>query len=317
MKKVPSRSNPNMYSSTDRSENNKNPQLGYKIDILGVSVHFGRSLPAVIGHIMKVLNENKDTLDSFLISTVNPEFVLSAGKDKVFRNILSSSLLALPDGKGVVMAKDFLDKVKDTKNPVSNFLKGVWLGLSSFWTSSIKDEGITGVDLFYNLMKASEEKNYSVFLLGGFTKAVPNTSGLTAEKLKEKYPKLNIIGSSSVFSCEEHDDDKTLAYIKSCMETHRVKKLDILAVAYGQVKQEKWIDRNASKIPATISIGLGGTFDYISGTTPRAPYVLRRLYLEWLYRLIKEPKKRFRRVLNAFPIFPLKVFLSTLRHDKL
>lgn len=305
-----------MYSSIDIIQSNRNPQFGYKTDILGVSVHFGKSLDAVIGHIMKVVSDNRDSLNSFLVSTVNPEFVLSAGKDKVFRDILNTSLVAVPDGKGVVMAKNFLMSVKGIKNPVILFLKGVWLGLSSFWNPNIQAECIAGVDLFNNLMKECEEKGYSVFLLGGFTKAIPDIAGLTSKKLKENYPRLNIIGSSSVFSWEDYDDDKTVAYIQSCMDKNRIKKLDVLAVAYGQIKQEKWIDRNAGKIPATISIGLGGTFDYISGVKARAPYIMRRLNLEWLYRLIKEPKKRFKRVLNAFPIFPLKVFLSALRYDK-
>ena len=81
----------------------------------------------------------------------------------------------------------------------------------------------------------------------------------------------------------------------------------ILLVALGQGKQEKWIFAHLDKLPSVkLAVGVGGSFDYISGLTPRAPKFLRRAGLEWLYRLIREPK-RWPRILNAIIVFPLLI----------
>lgn len=307
-----------MYSDKFNFKNTVHPHNGYNFSILGVSVTFGLTLKDVVGHVMKTLQDHRTSSSSFLISTVNSEFVMAAQKDKVFRDIINSSMFAVPDGAGVVMAKRFLTAIRNKSNPFAVFYTGLSLGFGSFFDSTIRQECLSGVDLFDSLlssMNSDESQKYSVFLLGGFNAHIDDVSGATAAVLRCRYPNLHIIGSSSDFSWEPRDDSKTLDYIHSCMRQRGVSKLDVLAVAYGHVKQEKWISRNMSRIPVTVAIGLGGTFDFIAGAVSRAPHILRNLNLEWLYRLIVEPK-RLKRVLTAFPVFSVKVFLSTLKHDR-
>ncbi|EKD85274.1 MAG: hypothetical protein ACD_38C00056G0001 [uncultured bacterium] len=73
------------------------------------------------------------------------------------------------------------------------------------------------------------------------------------------------------------------------MEDGSLKPVDLLFVAFGHIKQEKWIDNNLDKIPVRVAIGVGGAFDYLSASVPRAPKVLRKLGFEWLFRLMIQP----------------------------
>ena len=89
--------------------------------------------------------------------------------------------------------------------------------------------------------------------------------------------------------------------------------VDIIFVAYGHGKQEKWIVRNNKAINAKVCIGVGGSFDVISGLKKRAPLLVRKVKLEWFYRLLQEPR-RVRRILTSVFIFPIYIFLYSLKH---
>ena len=134
----------------------------------------------------------------------------------------------------------------------------------------------------------------------------------TAEKIRKDYPSVNIIGASSGFSYKEIDDERTLKYIKDCMTRTGVEVLDYVLVAYGQKKQEAWIRRNISKIPCRVGVGVGGTFDYLSGVSKKPSDKITSSNLEWLFRLCTQPW-RFSRIVRAFPLFPLRVFFSSLK----
>jgi N-acetylglucosaminyldiphosphoundecaprenol N-acetyl-beta-D-mannosaminyltransferase len=138
---------------------------------------------------------------------------------------------------------------------------------------------IPGVDLMDYLIKESIEKGFTIGLLGG-------SKGL-AEKLsdclKVKYPKIRIKFASSDIVIDSQGlqikPDQSIA----------IPELDLLFVALGHPKQEKWIYQNLNKLPVKVAIGVGGSFDYLAGTVKRAPLFLRKLGLEWLYRLITQP----------------------------
>lgn len=159
-------------------------------------------------------------------------------------------------------------------------------------------ERLTGVDLTWELAKLASQKGYPLYLLGA-------TSGVAvkaAKRLKMLYPKLKIAGCYA----GTPDDNEIINRINNS-------KADILLVAFGAPKQDKFIYKNRDKLRVKIAIGVGGTFDYISGKMPRAPEWLRNLGLEWFYRLIKQPS-RFGRILNAVVVFPLRVLVYRLSH---
>ena len=105
--------------------------------------------------------------------------------------------------------------------------------------------------------------------------------------------------------------DNRIDYIKKVMVEKGINKIDFLFVAYNHLHQEKWIMRNKDKIPAKVSIGCGGTFDFIVGNCSLPPDIYAKYNLGWLYRLIKQPW-RIKRIIKAFPIFPMKVYVDSI-----
>jgi N-acetylglucosaminyldiphosphoundecaprenol N-acetyl-beta-D-mannosaminyltransferase len=155
---------------------------------------------------------------------------------------------------------------------------------------------ITGVDLTWELAKLASENNYSIYLLG----AAEGVAEKAAQQLKSFYPKLRIAGTYA-----------GTPYEPGIVERINNSKADILLVAFGAPKQDKFIYHNKSKLKVKIAIGVGGTFDYIAGIVPRAPKTIRKLGLEWAYRLIKQPQ-RFNRIITATVRFPLAVLRTKL-----
>src|SRR3989344_1703488 len=289
-------------------------------NILKIKIDVEKNRDSVMIEIGKMLMDNK----SHIICTTNPEFIVYAQSDREFMNIINNCDISVPDGYGVILAHNYIKRVDSMRTgsirSIRYFLTGVGVIIDSFLSKKIEGECVRGVDLFYDICEYAEKNNKNVFLLGGWPKDIfgrkVNTDiDLASEavlRLKLKYKNLNMIGATSKFSYKESDDQKTLDYIKSCMKNNNVNHIDFLFVAHGHPKQEKWINRNAQKIPARISMGVGGTFDYIAYPKKRAPNIFIKYKLEWLYRLIIQPW-RFKRIINAFPIFPIKVYLSSLK----
>lgn len=168
----------------------------------------------------------------------------------------------------------------------------IWLG----WIFNMPfKERVAGVDFMEKLTELAEQAGKSIFLLGGRNSVAEKT----ATALKAKFPNLKIVGFL---------EDQ--GQWKNCKE---IFKTDILFVALGAPKQETWIHDNLSKLPnVKIAIGVGGAFDFISGKIPRAPKLLREIGLEWMWRLMMEPKKRCKRAFRAIIIFPIKVFAEQI-----
>ncbi len=288
--------------------------------ILGVRVNTDLTVEQAASMAESML---KDEKAGHYICTTNPEFVMEAQKDRDFKEIINSADLSVPDGVGILAAEDYLDKVSILKRDwlfvFRAFLLGLKIGFKTI-IGSYNGRRVTGVCLAEELFKLSSEKSYTVFLLGGWPRdwlgrkieIKEDFATRVAETVEEKYPGVRIVGATSEFSYKEQDDEKTLEFIKNKMKEKEITKIDILMVAYGQKKQEKWIVRNSSKIPTQVSIGLGGTFDYIAGHYKQIPPIITKMGLSWMFRLLTQPF-RIRRIINAFPIFPLNVFLSGLK----
>jgi len=203
------------------------------------------------------------------IVTVNPEFVIAARRDAEFADVLHHSGLATADGVGIVLAGRLL---------------GVPTG-----------PRVTGVDLVEGLA-GLRAPGLRLFLLG----AGPGVVDEVAERLRARIPDVEIVGTFS-----GSPDDSGLAEIEARLEQARA---TVLLVAFGHPRQDLWIARHRERLGShgiLVAAGIGGAFDYLAGRVPRAPGWLRRLGLEWLYRLIRQPW-RWRRQL-ALPLFVVLV----------
>ncbi|MDD2225169.1 MAG: WecB/TagA/CpsF family glycosyltransferase [Candidatus Shapirobacteria bacterium] len=228
------------------------------------------------------------------IATVNPEFVMKSTKDDHFKSLLEKTDLNVVDGVGLLWAHEFI-KLSSCKvhqvNKFIKFLDAIKIG-GEILKGKHRENLITGVDLMSELCRLAAKKRYKVFFLGGFGDRAKRTMEyFEKDKIKMDYcsgePKFN--------------NEKVLEKINKF-------KPDILFVAYGMKKQEEWISNNRNKADFGVVIGVGRSFDYYSGDLKRAPLAWRKIGMEWLYSLIKEPK-RFKRQLEL-PKFMWKVLIK-------
>ncbi len=265
--------------------------------------------------------ETLQKVESFLfdggqhhIVTPNPEMIVLAQRDEEFKKILNEADLAVADGAGLIFASRILGDVKtsDVQNVRHPMFQGHRMSVQNQRTPDVDTllkEKISGIDLAIDILEMAERHLFRVYFLGGFPKVAAEMS----LKLKGRFPELKIAGASDGGKIDSdgagESDSETLKIINEA-------KPDILFVAFGHGKQEKWIARNFKKMPSVkIAIGIGGAFDFLSGRIKRAPNILRRLSLEWLWRLILEPK-RFKRIYNATIVFPFLVFKNRLMRNE-
>ncbi len=185
------------------------------------------------------------------VVTLNPEFVMLAQHDSGFRALVAAADLVVPDGAGVVWAlrRQGLENV----------------------------ERVTGIDLMRALCVEAARLGASVFLLG----AAPGVAARAGRVLQEQIPGLVVAGSAASTPAPEH--------AAALCERIRATGADILFVAFGCPAQDFWIERFQAETGARLAMGVGGSFDYISGKVPRAPRWLQSANLEWLYRLLRQP----------------------------
>ena len=219
---------------------------------------------------------SSNTLPCQQIVTVNPEFVMTAQQHKDFRRAINSASLVLPDGMGVVWATRYLG-----------------------WPAP---ERVTGTDTLPVLAQRCAASGYRLYLLG----AAAGIAEAAGARLQELAPGLEIAGTYAGSPAPEEEDE--------IIERIRTAQADVLCVAYGAPAQEVWIWRNLSRLPVAVAMGVGGAYDFLAGRQRRAPLIMQRVGLEWLYRLYREPW-RWRRML-ALPQFAVRVVLRGRKnHD--
>lgn len=206
------------------------------------------------------------------IATINPEFILEAQKDTEFKNILNNCDLNIADGMGIRFA--FLKKGEKLKYRMA------------------------GADLLDEILKIANENNLSIFLAA-------NKGGLssweeTAKVIHQAYPTIKVSGVNlgKNYSKEKNYELRNMNY-------------EIVICNFGAPFQEKFIYslRNQKYDKIRLTIGVGGSFDYLTGKMKRAPIFMRNLGLEWLWRLIQQPS-RMSRIFNATIIFPIKIIMN-------
>jgi N-acetylglucosaminyldiphosphoundecaprenol N-acetyl-beta-D-mannosaminyltransferase len=201
--------------------------------------------------------------DSNLVVTPNSEMVVMAQDDLGLKRILNGAKLVVPDGVGLILASRLIE------DPLF--------------------ERVTGIDLMTKLLAVAAEKDYGVYFLG----AEPGVVEEVKSKMIEKYPELKLLGSHHGY-LDEESELKVIEEINS-------KEPDLLFVGMGVPLQEKWLDKNLTKLNVPVSMTVGGSFDVLAGIKKRAPIWIQKLNLEWLYRLLQEPGRFFRML--ALPKF--------------
>jgi N-acetylglucosaminyldiphosphoundecaprenol N-acetyl-beta-D-mannosaminyltransferase len=209
------------------------------------------------------------------VCTVNPEFIVMAQRDPAFYALLQESALNVVDGWGAVWALR--------------------------WRGVAVPERVTGSDGLPLIAARAAQKGWRLFFLG----AEEGIAALAAEILRQKYPGLQIVGTYAGSPAAEE-----APHLLSLIAAARP---DMLFVAYGAPRQDVWIQQHRGALAASgvrVAMGVGGSFDFLTGYIRRAPPWMRDWGLEWLYRLYLQPS-RWRRMLRL----PLFVFLVLWRGD--
>lgn len=257
--------------------------------------------------VIELIRNTLNNLDSqrLFIATPNPEMLIETSKNAHFKNILQNTGLNLPDGNGLIWANKFNIATADDKNKILISIKGFWSLIKFIFQSKNEktnfNKAIHGSDLMYKICLDKGLSTHKIFLLGNSNGLKRNTSELVKQNLLKRNQHINIIGNLDSTPTED------------ILEEIKQAKPEILFVAFGSPKQEIWLAENLPKLPSIkIAIGVGGSFDFIAGIIPRAPILMRKLGLEWLFRLYKQPK-RIRRIINATIKFPIMVIASRLK----
>ncbi len=205
-----------------------------------------------------------------MIFAPNVEFIMYAQKDKEFFDILKQSSLSTPDSIGVII--------------------GAKLQKKSF------PERIPGQSYFRKIIELSNEKGYSIYLLGG----KPGIPEKAKENLEKIFPNVNIVGVHHGYFNENEE--------KEVIEEINKLQPNVLFVALGAPRQEKWIYNHRNELKVDVATGQGGTYDYEAGKIKRAPVWVQKIGMEWFWRLCREPKRIKRQL--VLPVYLVKILFK-------
>lgn len=211
-----------------------------------------------------------------ILFTPNPEMVMEAQKDEEFMTVLNGSTINVPDGIGIVYGSRF------TSNPIA--------------------ERVAGYDLVQSIFDRIKTSRKTVYFFGG----APGVAQAAKEAMEKKYRGLNIVGVADGYFDEEKE--------KQIIDEINELRPDLLLVGIGFPKQEKWIYNNIERLNVKMAVGVGGSFDVMSGNVKRAPKIFINLGLEWFHRLITQPT-RYKRMLQL-PVFMVEVIKDKFNKNK-
>lgn len=276
-----------------------------KVDILGVKVDdlsLNEATKRVAGWLIKP--------GQHYLVTPNLEFLLMAQEDARFRQILNQADLAIPDSSRLGSVKWLTGKPRLLRMIL-------WpLFFFPFTRTLIQFNIVSGIDLMDRLCELAAEKGFTTAFLGGRD----GVAKKAADCLQKKYPELKVVladdgpevdKQGNELGIMNHGKESSLSIIHN---TYPISQMDILFVAFGQGKQEKWIANNLDQMPVKVAMGVGGSFDEISGKVPRIPRWVHQIGLKWLLRLILQPW-RIKRQLALIKIVWLSV-MSNWQYDK-
>ena len=217
-----------------------------------------------------VVRRAMDTRAGVMVATANAEMLMRATHDEELRRILNASALVVPDGAGTVWAARHLGHAMP--------------------------ERVAGYDLAQELLRCAPAEGRRVYFFG----SAPGVAERAKAKAEQLYPGIEIVGVRNGFFSPA-DNAAIIAEIRAA-------RPDLLLVALGVPKQEKWIAAHLAELDVPVAIGVGGTLDVMAGVMKRAPLWMQKAKLEWLFRGLMQPKRAGR--LLALPKFVLKVHAS-------
>lgn len=221
---------------------------------------------------------DKIPANKVIINTINAYSWVNASKDPIFKKALQTSDILLPDGVAIVFAARFLNKDKIKK--------------------------IAGADLHDMILKTADKVSGKCFYLG----ASSTTLSIIQERLNREYPNIRVESYSPPYKDSFTKEDN-----KAMIECINNFAPDILFVGMTAPKQEKWIQENKSEIQAHVITGIGAVFDFYAGIKKRPSQWMIRLGLEWLGRLIQDPKRLWKRYIIYNQIFLYQIFKIKLK----
>ena len=219
---------------------------------------------------VNVVRRAMDTRAGVMVATANAEMLMRATHDEELRRILNASALVVPDGAGTVWAARHLGHAMP--------------------------ERVAGYDLAQELLRCAPAEGRRVYFFG----SAPGVAEKAKAKAEQLYPGIEIVGVRNGFFSPA-DNAAIIAEIRAA-------RPDLLLVALGVPKQEKWIAAHLAALDVPVAIGVGGTLDVMAGVMKRAPHWMQKAKLEWLFRGLMQPKRAGR--LLALPKFVLKVHAS-------
>ena len=227
--------------------------------------------PLTMQESVDFLHERLEKQERSFVVTANAEIIMMCQSDADYQSIVAHTAdLVLPDGAGTVWA-------------------GRKLGFEV-------PERVAGFDLFNQLLHLAAEQQYKVFFFGGS----PGIAEAAASKAQALYPGVNIVGCRNGYFAE----DESQAIIKEINESGA----QLLFLALGAPKQEKWYARYAEQIDSSLAMGIGGSFDVLAGKMARAPLWMQKASLEWFFRLYKQPSRLGR--MMVLPQFVIRVLCN-------
>jgi N-acetylglucosaminyldiphosphoundecaprenol N-acetyl-beta-D-mannosaminyltransferase len=230
----------------------------------------------------KVFTENLNVLDlnkRQIINTINPHSYVTAKEDSKFKKALFSSDILIPDGSGIVFAAKQLHNRKIKK--------------------------IAGYNLHHFLLSEMNKKNGKIFYMG----ASENTLFRIEEKIKNEYPNVEVGFYSPPFK-DSFTEDENYQIIKNINAFNP----DVLFVGMTAPKQEKWLYDNEKKLNFTIASSIGAVFDFYAEVVPRPSNIWIKLHLEWLARLLAEPRRLWKRNFISTPKFLFDMLLYKMQY---
>lgn len=235
------------------------------IRILGTRVHMAE-LPDVVSIMDHWIETDRDRYHHVVNTGMHG--VMEGRKDPSFQQVLNSAELIAPDGILALLTAR---------------IRGYRLNRKE-----------TGPDLLWRFSEIAHRKGYSYFFYGD----TPETLEILSANVAREFPNIRLAGyHSPPFRDSTPEEDQSI------VETINQAKPDVLWVGLGMPKQEQWISNHRNRLDVTIAVGAGASFKFLSSTVRRAPVLVRNMGLEWLWRLINEPKRVWRRVFVDAPQF--------------
>lgn len=204
------------------------------------------------------------------VSFINADCLNISATDEHYRSILNSQSIVLPDGAGI--------------------------NIGCRLTGERLKANLNGTDLLPEFWEVARNEDITFYLLG----AAPGVAERMQKNLINAYPGLKVVGEHHGYFDHDTESDSVIAKINKAAP-------NVLLVAFGAPRQEKWIYKYRDKLNSNLLIGVGGLFDFYSGDKSRAPVWMRNLGLEWVYRLYLEPGRLWRRYIIGNPLFMMRI----------